>query len=109
MAAGVATLRELTPEVYARLEEAGAALESGILSAAQAAGASVRISRVGSLLTAFVDAFPAFFHAMLDAGILLPPSQHEAWFVSAAHRDEQLDATIRAARDAFQAAPAEDR
>ena len=46
---------------------------------------------------------------MLDAGIMLPPSQHEAWFVSAAHRDEQLDATIRAAHNAFQAAPAEDR
>jgi glutamate-1-semialdehyde 2,1-aminomutase len=109
MAAGAATLRELTAEVYTRLEEAGAALESGLTDAADAAGASVRISRVGSLLTAVVDDFPAFFHSMLDAGIMLPPSQHEAWFVSAAHRDEQLDATIRAARDAFQAAPAEDR
>ena len=108
MVAGAATLRELTPEVYARLEEAGAALEAGLRDAANAAGASVRISRVGSLLTAFVDDFPTFFHAMLAAGILLPPSQHEAWFVSAAHRDDQLDATIRAARDAFQAAPSED-
>ena len=109
MAAGAATLRELTPQVYTRLEEAGAALESGLTDAAKAAGASVRISRVGSLLTAFVDDFPAFFHAMLDAGIMLPPSQHEAWFVSAAHRDDQLEATIRAARNAFQAAPAGDR
>jgi len=109
MAAGAATLRELTPEVYTRLEEAGSALESGLTDAADAAGASVRISRVGSLLTAFVDDFPSFFHAMLGAGIMLPPSQHEAWFVSAAHRDDQLDATVRAARDAFRAAPAEDR
>ena len=109
MAAGAATLRELTPTVYARLEEAGAALEAGLADAAKAAGASVRISRVGSLLTAFVEDFPSFFHAMLDAGIMLPPSQHEAWFVSAAHRDDQLDATIRAARGAFQAATAEDR
>ena len=109
MAAGAATLRELTPALYARLEEAGARLETGLTGAAPAAGASVRISRVGSLLTAFVDAFPPFFHAMLDAGIMLPPSQHEAWFISAAHRDEQLDATIRAGRNAFQAAPAEDR
>ncbi len=109
MAAGAATLRELTPIVYARLEEAGAALESGLTDAARSAGASVRISRVGSLLTAFVDDFPRFFHAMLDAGVMLPPSQHEAWFVSAVHRDEQLDTTIRAARTAFQAAQAEDR
>ncbi|MGH2417545.1 MAG: aspartate aminotransferase family protein, partial [Candidatus Limnocylindria bacterium] len=62
---------------------------------------SVRVSRVGSLLTAFVPDFPAFFHAMLGAGILLPPSQHEAWFVSAAHRDEDLDMTIQAADRAF--------
>ena len=109
MAAGAATLRELTPELYTRLENAGAALETGLLDAANAPGASVRVSRVGSLLTAFVDDFPTFFHAMLDAGVMLPPSQHEAWFISAAHRDDQLDATIRAARTAFQAAPAEDQ
>ena len=109
MAAGAATLRELTPSVYARLEDAGAALEAGLADAAKAAGASVRISRVGSLLTAFVEDFPTFFHAMLDAGIMLPPSQHEAWFVSAAHRDDQLESTIRAARNSFEAAPAEDR
>jgi glutamate-1-semialdehyde 2,1-aminomutase len=109
MAAGAATLRELTPEIYARLEEAGAGLEAGLTDAAKAADASVRISRVGSLLTAFVDDFPTFFHAMLDAGVMLPPSQHEAWFISAAHRDDQIDATIGAARGAFQAAPAEDR
>jgi len=114
MAAGAATLRELTPEVYARLEEAGAALEAGLADAANAAGASVRISRVGSLLTVFLDEgrYAPFFHAMLDAGIMLPPSQHEAWFVSSAHRDEQLDATAHAAHSAFIAnhsAPAEDR
>ena len=109
MAAGAATMRALTPDLYDRLEEAGATLESGLLDAASAAGASVRVSRVGSLLTAFVDGFPTFFHAMLDAGVMLPPSQHEAWFVSAAHRDDQLQATIRAARDAFQATATEDR
>ena len=109
MAAGAASLRELTPQVYARLEQAGARLEAGLADAAEAAGASVRISRVGSLLTAYVDDFPTFFHAMLDAGVMLPPSQHEAWFVSAAHRDDQLDTTIRAARGAFQAATGEDR
>jgi glutamate-1-semialdehyde 2,1-aminomutase len=101
MAAGAATLRELTPQVYERLEEAGAALEAGLADGAAAAGASVRISRVGSLLTLFVDDYPAFFHAMLEAGIMLPPSQHEAWFVSCAHRDAEILATLRAARDAF--------
>ncbi len=103
MAAGTATLRELTAEVYERLETAGSALETGLVDAATAAGASARISRVGSLLTAFVDDFSTFFHAMLEAGIMLPPSQHEAWFVSLAHSDDQLDATIRAARAALDA------
>jgi glutamate-1-semialdehyde 2,1-aminomutase len=103
MAAGAATLRELSAATYEGLEEAGARLESGLRTAAAAAGASVRIGRVGSLLTLFLDdgAFPAFFHAMLRAGIMLPPSQHEAWFVSAAHGDADLDATVRAASDAF--------
>ena len=104
MAAGAATLRELTPRIYPRLEEAGAALETGLRDAAQAAGASVRISRVGSLLTLFMDDYPAFFHAMLGAGVMLPPSQHEAWFVSAVHHEEELAATLRAARGAFDAA-----
>ena len=103
MTAGAATLRALTPAVYDRLERAGGALEAGLAGAAEAAGASVRISRVGSLLTMFLDDFPVFFHRMLAAGVMLPPSQHEAWFISAAHRDEDLDATIRAARDAFDA------
>ena len=101
MAAGAATLRELTSESYEHLEEAGARLEAGLTDAATAGRASVQVSRVGSLLTAFVDDFPTFFHAMLSAGIMLPPSQHEAWFVSTAHRDADLDATLLAARDAF--------
>jgi glutamate-1-semialdehyde 2,1-aminomutase len=103
MAAGAATLRELPAATYERLEVAGAHLEAGLVAAAEAAGASVRVSRVASLLTVFCDdgAFPRFFHAMLDAGVMLPPSQHEAWFISAAHRSEDLDATVRAAGDAL--------
>ncbi|MDQ2688962.1 MAG: glutamate-1-semialdehyde 2,1-aminomutase, partial [Chloroflexota bacterium] len=106
MAAGVATLRELNDDLYRRLEEVGEDLERGLLEAARAAGASVSICRVGSLLTAFMaeGAYARFFHAMLSAGILLPPSQHEAWFVSAAHGATEVDATLRAARDAFQVA-----
>ena len=98
MAAGAATLRLLEPRIYDELEAAGARLVMGL---ANAAPASVRISRVGSLLTVFTDAFPAFFHAMLASGVYLPPSQHEAWFVSAAHGDDELTRTIQAATDAF--------
>jgi glutamate-1-semialdehyde 2,1-aminomutase len=103
MVAGAATLRQLTPTVYDQLEEAGATLEAGLADAAEAAGASVLISRVGSLLTLFLDDYPTFFHAMLEGGIMLPPSQHEAWFVSVAHRGDELAATLRTARGAFDA------
>jgi glutamate-1-semialdehyde 2,1-aminomutase len=105
MAAGAATLRELTDDAYVALERAGSRLESGLRAAGEVAGASVRIGRVGSILTAFLDdgAFPTFFHAMLAARIMLPPSQHEAWFVSTAHTEQDLDATVRAAGDALAA------
>jgi len=104
MAAGLATLRELTPSVYETLEIFGAALEDGLARAAAEAGASVRINRVGSLLTVFFDddaGFADFFRAMLDGGVMLPPSQQEAWFISAAHGDQEVAATLTAARTAF--------
>ena len=107
MAAGVATLRALTPELYAGVERQAARLESGL----RVEGASV--ARVGSLLTLFfrgqaprnfreakssdTDAFARFFHKMLDSGVVLPPSQFEAWFVSAAHDASVIDATLEAA------------
>ena len=104
MAAGLATLRGLTPEVYEGLEAVSAELETELIEAADGAGAQVRTARVASLLTVFLDspeAFAAFFHAMLDAGVLLPPSPHEAWFVSAAHGKRELSETLAAARHAF--------
>ena len=104
MAAGLATLRLLTPWVYEQLEESGAALEAGLAQAAADAGVRVRLTRAGSLLTVFFDddaRFARFFHAMLEAGVMLPPSQHEAWFLSAAHGRAELDATLDAARRAF--------
>lgn len=103
MAAGAATLRQLTIEVYEALEATGAALQAGLQQAAGDARVAARVDRVGSLLTAFVpDAtFPTFFHAMLDAGVMLPPSQHEAWFVSVAHTRNDVDATVAAAELAF--------
>ena len=106
MAAGLATLQALTPSIYEQLEESGAILEAGLADAAESAGVSVRLARAGSLLTVFFDddvRFARFFHAMLDAGVMLPPSQHEAWFMSAAHGPVELDVTLDAARHAFAA------
>jgi glutamate-1-semialdehyde 2,1-aminomutase len=119
MAAGAATLGELRPDRYDELEAAGAALELGLREAAGEAGREVSVQRVGSLLTVFFragapgtyaeamtadrDAFARFFGAMLDGGVLLPPSQFEAWFLSLAHGRDVLDETIEAARAAFQA------
>jgi len=119
MAAGIATLDLLTPAVYEVLESTGAALEAGLREAATAAGREVAISRVGSLLTVFFragvprnsaealtadrDAYARFFGAMLDAGVLLAPSQFEAWFISVAHGDTDIDETLMAARTAFAA------
>ena len=104
MAAGIATLRLLTPALYRHLEEMGAALEAGLLEAAAASGVPVRVTRIGSLLRIFFDddaRFARFFHAMLDAGVMLPPSQHEAWFLGAAHGPAELEATLHAGRNAF--------
>jgi len=121
MAAGAATLDLLTPEVYDRLEATGAALEAGLRRAAADAnrGGAVSISRVGSLLTVFFrpqaprdgaealasdrEAYARFFGAMLDEGVLLPPSQFEAWFIGAAHTDADVAETVGAARTAFAA------
>jgi glutamate-1-semialdehyde 2,1-aminomutase len=120
MAAGAATLRLLAPELYAGLETNGAALEAGLAEAAAAAGATVGISRVGSLLTVFFrdgaptnaaeafegdrDAYARFFGSLLDSGVLIAPSPFEAWFLSAAHGPAELELTLAAARPAFAAA-----
>jgi glutamate-1-semialdehyde 2,1-aminomutase len=103
MAAGAATVRQLTADAYDALEARSAALQAGLRQAATDADVAARVERVGSLLTAFLPdrTFPAFFHAMLDAGVMLPPSQHEAWFVSLAHTRGDVDATVAAAELAF--------
>ena len=119
MAAGIATLDLLTPGVYEALERTGTALEAGLRLAAAEAGREVAVSRVGSLLTVFFragvprnsaealesdrDAYARFFGAMLDEGVLLAPSQFEAWFISAAHGEAEVAATLAAARKAFAA------
>lgn len=113
MAAGEATLAELTPAVYSRLEDLGAAVQQGVEAAARRAERQVSVSRVGSLLTVFfrsqpprnyaeakqadTAAFARFFHSMREGGVLLPPSQFEAWFLSAALTDAYASRIVDAA------------
>jgi glutamate-1-semialdehyde 2,1-aminomutase len=104
MAAGLATLRRLDTQMYADLEQYAATIQAGLLDAARSERVPVRVERVGSLLTLFFDddeRFAAFFQDMLARGVMLPPSQQEAWFVSAAHTDADLRSTLVAARGAF--------
>jgi glutamate-1-semialdehyde 2,1-aminomutase len=122
MAAGSAALGEvLGIGFFDRLEAASARLESGLRGAAAEAGlaGSVRLNRVGSMLCCFFTPgavtdyasataadtarYAAWFHAMGAGGVNLAPAQFEAMFVSAAHAEEDIDLTIRAARDAFAA------
>ncbi len=113
MAAGEATLAELTPAVYSRLEDVGAAVQQGVEAAARHAKREVCVSRVGSLLTVFfrsqpprnfaeakqadTAAFARFFHSMREEGVLLPPSQFEAWFLNAALTDAEVSRIADAA------------
>jgi glutamate-1-semialdehyde 2,1-aminomutase len=118
VAAGIATLRALKKRgVYAQLEETSARLEEGLRRAAFDAGASVQINRAGSMFTIFFTStlvtdfrsaktsdtirYGKFFHALLNRGVFLAPSQFEACFVSLAHTRRDIDATIRAAAEAF--------
>ena len=101
-AAGLATLAECTPDVYKRVDEAAAAIAGLTKTALTAAGVPFRLAEAGNLFSFFLGvsgpvrdfgqaraqssaAYAAFFHAMLDGGVYLPPSPYEAWFVSAAH------------------------
>jgi glutamate-1-semialdehyde 2,1-aminomutase len=114
VAAGRATLAALSePGVYAELEEKGAWLARELAQAASRREVPLTINRVGSMLTAFftpgpvtnleeakqadLDRFRQFFQGMLDAGISLPPSQFEAWFISRAHTRQDLQDTVAAA------------
>jgi glutamate-1-semialdehyde 2,1-aminomutase len=118
MAAGLATLRELSrPGFYEALEAKTARLAGGIGAAASKAGVALRVNRVASMLTLFFaeapvtdyasamaadrDGYSRFFHALLDAGVYFPPSQFEACFVSAAHGDGDIDETLAAIEGAL--------
>jgi glutamate-1-semialdehyde 2,1-aminomutase len=119
MAAGIATVRQLRPEHYAALEGRVSRLVNELEAAATEAGRTVAIARSGPLLTVFFRdgiptdaaeafesdraAYARFFGAMLDEGVLLPPSQFEAWFPGFAHGDAEIDRIVEAARRAFAA------
>jgi glutamate-1-semialdehyde 2,1-aminomutase len=117
MAAGTATLDALEPDDYLRLEETGARLEARLNEAIAATGVVATVSRVGSLLTLFFldhapldgadaltgnrEQFATFHGAMRRAGVLLPPSPFEAWFLSLAHTDVEIEAIAEAGRKAL--------
>jgi glutamate-1-semialdehyde 2,1-aminomutase len=121
MAAGLATLRLLTePGVYYHLERLSAQLADGLGAAARATGVEYVSNRVGSMFTGFFSDRPVtdyasakladtrryarFFHALLERGVYFAPSQFEAGFVSLAHTEADIDATLNAATAAFAAA-----
>lgn len=123
MAAGIAALELLDAgDVYTLLETLTAALEDGLRDAAASMDVPVTIQRVGSMITPFfvrenarpvrnyadalacdTAAYARFFKVMLDGGVMLPPSQFEAWFVSAAHTEADINATVDLAKEAFRA------
>ncbi len=124
MAAGIAMLETLMADnasIYVRIETQSARLADGLTQAARDAGVPVQVQRVGSMVCVFfaptpienyeqaltcdTKRFAAFFRGMLDRGVMLPPSQFETWFVSAAHDEAAIDRTIAAAREALTSSP----
>jgi len=115
MAAGLATLEHLTqPGFYEQLTKKTQRLMEHLTDHAKAAGISLTTNHVGGMFGVFFSAekpitryeqvmncntelFKKFFHGMLDAGVYLAPSAYEAGFVSAAHSDEDIEETIKAA------------
>ncbi len=125
VAAGLATLRACDAQVYARVDAAAQTVATLAAQALTAAGVPFCLSTAGNLFSVFLGrtepvrsfadaqgqsraAYAAFFHAMLDGGVYLPPSGYEAWFLSAAHDEaavariaDALPAAARAAAAAF--------
>jgi glutamate-1-semialdehyde 2,1-aminomutase len=117
MAAGYTTLKLMTEEAYRRLERLAARLREGLERNARECGVPLTINAVGSMLCPFftegpvvnyetakasdVDRFRRTFAALLDEGVYIPPSQFEGWFLSTAHTEEDIDATIEAHRQAL--------
>jgi len=119
-AAGLATLSLLDADAYRRLDDLADALCAGLDDAFHQAGLPARVQRAGNLFSVFMTADPVgdyqaarrqdttayarFFHAMLARGVYLPPSAFEAWFVSIAHGDAEVEQVLAAAREAAGAA-----
>jgi glutamate-1-semialdehyde 2,1-aminomutase len=117
MTAGLWSLENLSARLYKHLAKLTASLAAGLADAAREANVPLQVNAFGSLLTPFFTEMPvrdfasaltsdtgrygAFHRAMLARGIYLPPSQFEAWFLSGAHTQRHVDATIKAARAAF--------
>ena len=117
MTAGIWALERLSTKLYKDLARRGAMLAAGLADAARAAAVPLQVNALGSLLTPFfisspvrdyttalgsnTAAYAAFFRGMLSRGIYPPPSQFEAWFLSAAHTDRDIRKTIGAAKSAM--------
>jgi glutamate-1-semialdehyde 2,1-aminomutase len=117
MTAGLWSLNGLTSGLYSHLSRLGAVLADGLADAARRAGVALQVNGLGSALTPFftstavrnyqsalkADAarYGAFFKGMLARGVYPPPSQFEAWFLSGAHTEKDVQKTIRAAREAM--------
>lgn len=117
MAAGYATLSEMTLEAYEELERKGRILEEGLRRNAEEAGIPHHINRVGSMVCLFftdqhvisyteakqsdTKRFALYFRYMLEEGVFIPPSQFEGMFISMAHTEEDLERTIEANRNAM--------
>jgi glutamate-1-semialdehyde 2,1-aminomutase len=120
--AGLATLRLATDEVYAHLNATADVIKAAATAALTDAGVGHVVQAAGTMFSVFltdsgvrdfddaqrtdVAAYAAFFHAMLDRGVYLPPSAYEAWFVSAAHDDRAVEAVLDALPHAARAAAA---
>jgi glutamate-1-semialdehyde 2,1-aminomutase len=120
--AGLTTLRLATDEVYAHIDAAAVTLAGAVGEALTRAGVPHAVQSGGNMFSVFftpdgsaprdfagastqdTGVFKAFFHAMLDQGVYLPPSAFEAWFLSAAHDDEALQHVIDALPAAAEAA-----
>jgi len=117
MTAGLWCLDHLTPKLYRNLAALGTRLAAGLADAARSAGVPLQVNAFGSLLTPFFTdqpvrdyasaitadtaAYAKFFRGMLARGVYLPPSQFEAWFLSAAHSTKDVDRTVKAAHEAM--------
>src|SRR5690242_2176273 len=120
VAAGLAQLRLCTDDVYAQLDKTALRVAGVVSDALSAAGVAHRVNTAGNLFSVFftdqnvvdfataktqsTQRYSAFFHAMLEQGVYLPPSSYEAWFVGSTHDDAVIERVAEAAVVAARAA-----